>query len=115
MYGVWLASVMGVVAAGACRVENPITPTGLAGLDRTHVERMLGRPVLGMSEGEGSEELFWRADGMGGRRDWWIFFDGNCRVRDFNTHYHPFAACPPWLDALRDAFGPRPSPPAGNS
>ena len=118
MYGVWLAGVLAAATAQACGTE-PIR----VGMTLDEVEAAIGRRISLFTivdtwgiRGDGPAFAMCReVDGLGGVKERLMWFDADRRVTDGGTRYRPFAETPPWLDALRRALRPRPSPPAGNS
>ena len=99
---------------GACHDETPIR----VGMTKDEVNRVLGNPGPELGFGPDimvADVIYSRTDWLGGRRQWVVIITRRdtgpqARVTGFHTAYYPFADMPPWLNAFRDAFGPRPAP-----
>ena len=115
MYAAWLATVL--VGMGVDQVQSQPAPACVIGADEDDVELMLGQPDFQALAGRGPVRSVWHwrwVDWLGARHTRRVTFVLGVAEADF-AKYEPFAARPPWVDALRAAFGLLPPPPAWNS
>ena len=108
MCGVWLVAVLATATADACSTE-PFC----VGMTFEDVDAAADHEVLVFAGGPARVRFvfYQRTDCLGGAKQWRMSFDHDGFVTKCEVRYRPFAACPPWLDAIRDAFGLRPPPP----
>ena len=109
----WLAGLSAALVCAAVAVYCCVAPhesirTGMTG---DEVSSKLGRPS-GIDEGYGPGPIwcYWQTDIFGNEYMRRVHFDGEGRVLNFDAECKPFGTTPLWLDALRDAFRPRPVP-----
>jgi hypothetical protein len=112
MYVASLAALLVVVAAGVDQAQPPAAGACVIGADQDDVAMMLGEPDSKIWAARGAVLLshwHWsRLDWLGGRRTRRVNFVDGVAEAD-RTTYEPFVETPPWLDALRDAFGLQPA------
>ena len=101
MYGVWLAGVLAALTVQA-RSTEPIC----VGMTTKEVNEAAGE-VVPFVVGPDSVCIgaFTHTDYIGGVKCWRMHksIPDDC-VISCRADYYPFAATPPWLDALRDAI-----------
>ena len=104
MCAVWLVTVL--VGVGVTTMQSPPAPACVIGAAEDDVELMLGQPEAHALAGGALRRRvsFWgRVDWLGGRHTRRVAFLFG-RAETDKTSYKPFAATPPRLDALYDAF-----------
>jgi hypothetical protein len=108
MYAAWLVAALATAMADACSTD-PIC----VGMTTQAVDAVAGEHVAFFAVGPRLVGIggYSGTDCLGGVKEWGILLDTDDCMTSCDVHYRPFAATPPWLDALRDAFGPRPAPP----
>ena len=111
MFAFWLAGALAFVGDAVSRtVATPVIPD-LRDASEDDVKLMLGQPdeVHVVPWCKDAVWVWRRVDWLGGWRVGRVSFISGMADGQV-TGYRLFARTPPWLDALRDAFGPRPVP-----
>jgi hypothetical protein len=113
MHGAWLTGTLIIMAADVSRTVAPPAMPDLHDAVQDDVELILGKPDTKRAQpGLGRTVTVWsweRVDWLGGRQVRFVGFESGIVDGEWAS-YHPFVATPPWLDALRDTFRPRPAP-----
>lgn len=111
MFAYWLAGALLVTAARASLTAAPPAMLDVTDAAEDDVKLMLGRPDRQARGCRGVTPVsIWRwsrVDWLGARRTRVVIFTDGIADTD-KANYEPGAESPFWLDALRDAFGPRP-------